>query len=336
LKTTDKSWDVIETITSVEILDNHNPDLNINVNKWEWELSANFDWVITWWEWEYVYEWDFWDWTTWIWKNINHIYWEPWIYIVKLKAIDENLNVIETITTVEILNNSVEVINVDLNINANKIDWELEVDFEWVITWLEWEYIYEWDFWDWTTWTWKEVPHIYWEPWIYTVKLKATDENWNITWTTIIVELTESWIIITEEGLIITNYDIIPEEEHGDYDSDWIEDNIDDCPLIFWEVENNWCPIFELSCSNNSWCPKWFECDLEISWFWVCIPLLMWNSCDYSWWSFIYWNSICNTCPCNNNLDFLSNLRKCDIIFPAILSPDDKNIYWQWKFYQIK
>jgi hypothetical protein len=52
--------------------------------------------------------------------------------------------------------------------------------------------------------------------------------------------------------------------------------------------------------------------------------------------SFIIWNSICNSCPCNFKLDFIAILRKCDLVFPAITSPDWKKIYWKWDVYKIQ
>jgi hypothetical protein len=47
---------------------------------------------------------------------------------------------------------------------------------------------------------------------------------------------------------------------------------------------------------------------------------------------------VCETCPCENNrfLDFVSALRYCDTIFPAITSPDETKIYSRWNLFQIK
>jgi hypothetical protein len=45
---------------------------------------------------------------------------------------------------------------------------------------------------------------------------------------------------------------------------------------------------------------------------------------------------ICRTCPCDLNFDFLASVRKCDTIFPAIISPDKQTIYSKWNNYLIK
>jgi hypothetical protein len=68
----------------------------------------------------------------------------------------------------------------------------------------------------------------------------------------------------------------------------------------------------------------------------VCLPKELAISCEYTWWDALFWNVVCNSCPCNYFLDFTSTLRRCDIIFPAITSVDWKNIYWKWDLYQIQ
>ncbi len=51
---------------------------------------------------------------------------------------------------------------------------------------------------------------------------------------------------------------------------------------------------------------------------------------------FIKWNNSCNSCPCNYNFNFLSILKSCDIIFPAITNPNKDIIYSKWEIFQIK
>jgi hypothetical protein len=43
----------------------------------------------------------------------------------------------------------------------------------------------------------------------------------------------------------------------------------------------------------------------------------------------------CDTCPCKTRVDILASMRSCDIIFPSILSPDQKSIYIRGWFYQL-
>jgi hypothetical protein len=112
-----------------------------------------------------------------------------------------------------------------------------------------------------------------------------------------------------------------------------VSDCDDLCPLIKWDIRNKWCPILERECNDNSDCREGYYCTENT---YVCLPKLLNTSCEYSWWDVIFWNVMCNSCPCNNFLDFTSTLRRCDVIFPAITSPDSKNIYSKWELFQIK
>ncbi|EKE27381.1 MAG: hypothetical protein ACD_3C00216G0009 [uncultured bacterium (gcode 4)] len=50
----------------------------------------------------------------------------------------------------------------------------------------------------------------------------------------------------------------------------------------------------------------------------------------------IEWLLACNSCPCSFSLNYLASVKSCDIIFPAISSPDKKTLYSRWSIYQIK
>lgn len=52
-------------------------------------------------------------------------------------------------------------------------------------------------------------------------------------------------------------------------------------------------------------------------------------------WSSIFWNVVCNSCPCAYQFDFIAILRKCDVIIPAIVSPDGTKMYGKWNAYEI-
>lgn len=128
-------------------------------------------------------------------------------------------------------------------------------------------------------------------------------------------------------------------------DDDWdeVKNCTDVCKTVLWTPINNWCPILEKRCKTDCSCDEWFICSSSITWIclvkWVCLPEkdLPKDDClykDYN--ALLYWNAICNTCPCSNRLSFNSDFRKCDLLFNAITSPDWKEIYGQWNYYQIK
>jgi hypothetical protein len=80
------------------------------------------------------------------------------------------------------------------------------------------------------------------------------------------------------------------------------------------------------------WCSSWYSC-------WVngyCVPDKLASYCIIPQnWSSIFWNSITDTCPPKYEFDFLSKLRKCDVVFPAIVSPDWTDIYSKWNNFQV-
>lgn len=123
-----------------------------------------------------------------------------------------------------------------------------------------------------------------------------------------------------------------------DTDWDWIIDNIDKCPAIKWVNQNLWCPILSQSCLPNSEinnCKTWFSCSLN----WYCeaeIPSdLVWTCIYPQNWSSVFWNVICDSYPCDFKFDFFASIRKCDVILPAIVSPDWSQIYWKWNIYPL-
>ena len=263
----------------------------------------------------------------------NFTFPSDWDWLINLKYTDDDWKSSEVYNTLSLWKSILNQSYLNSYIIPSWIIWDLPfiLNLEWYSTWWEWKHTFEWEFWDWTKWFWSKNTYIYKQPWVYIIKLKVTDEKWNTSKSNIAINVHEKNKINVDINISKWGWELI-----GDFDSDWIDDLVDDCPLLFWKIENNWCPIYESSCKDDKWCLNWFKCNLDLSWFWVCIPLPIWNSCNYTGWNLIYWSSICNVCPCSNSLDFLSSLRKCDVIFPAILSPNNKDIYWQWKFYQIK
>ena len=165
-----------------------------------------------------------------------------------------------------------------------------------------WPYSYSWDFWDGDASVWANIDHVYDTPWTYEVTLTVTDSDEN-TW--------ESTVLIK----------VLPWDA-CEKDSDWdgIPDCEDKCPSVAWVGDNLWCPILDDTDDSVQ--------DLSVN---------IKDSCAYDQNSAtIFWNAVCNSCPCGNFLDFLADIRKCDIIFPAITSPDASTIYSKWKSLQIR
>lgn len=203
-----------------------------------------------------------------------------------------------------------------ISISSSKLTWSgpLSVDFSAIVSWWEWPYIYNWDFWDGNIGNTKDVKNIFKLEWVYAVTLYITDKNGLTSNSSVIIIV--DWISL----------------DTVDTDSDWVFDNNDLCPLIKWSDVNKWCPILEQKCSELNTCKSGTYCNSR----WFCSPNLLANSCEYGWWDAIFWNAICNSCPCEYSLDFVSKIRKCDVIFPAITSPDSKSIYSRGEFYQLK
>lgn len=265
-----------------------------------------------------------------IWRFYNYQDWTQikkyWKYIdnfkflsngkrqVFLRVIDKCWNTGEVYNMINVeswINNT----NLRVSIDANPISWNwpLIVDFAWIVSWWKWPYTYSWNFWDWNSWYWKDIENLFKQEWVYKVTLEVTDINGDRAYATVLIQ-----VLSVLDKLL-------------DSDKDGILDIDDLCPLVKWVIENKWCPIHEESCNWGD-CRDWYYCDDNN----ICLPKDVSTSCEYSWWDLIVWNVSCNMCPCNNFLDFISTIRKCDIIFPAITSSDEKEIYSKWGLYEIK
>ena len=271
--------------------------------------ETEFIWVATWWTWPYIYEWDFWDGSTWTWEVLTHIYTNPGTYEVDLVVTDStwNISVSRVIVTVAddwTITAREDTGNLTVDIEVDTLIWfeDLLVWVQWIVTGWVWPYVYEWDFWDGGTDAWVNLEHIYDTPWVYEVVLIVTDAEGNIWESTVLIQVLV-W-------------------DSCDKDSDWdgIPDCEDKCPSVSGTSDNLWCPILD----------NWDSDPIDIS---VGIQ----ESCVYDSSSAkIIWNAVCNSCPCGNFVDFLADIRECDIIFPAITSPDASTIYSKWKSLQIR
>ncbi len=264
--------------------------------------------------------------------NEYDIYWKE--FKTHLISLDQNwnLNPKKNITNQEFLNLAyiISKINPCFNnkdnlINLSKKSWEapLKVTFNTNISICE-ECSYEWNFWDGKKSNKKTDENTFTKPGFYNITLKVTKKDK----TTLSAE---------------TSVEVKKDLSKIDSDKDLVFDNKDKCPTTFWDIKNDWCPILQESCLVNSeknTCKSWFICSTN----WFCevdksfftpknktdVCLTPKNN------SSIYGNIACNTCPCDYSIDFLASIRKCDVIIPAIVSKDGKNIYSKWPNYLIK
>jgi hypothetical protein len=306
----------------------HNKVCNINntdicsLSNLSWnEKIFDFNWLVFLPEGDNItneesYIWRFYNFDNWeqiikYWKYIDdYEFLNNWNYRIFFRVITDNWNTWEVFTDINF--SSENALNNKLNIWIlnNNSNYKFRVIFSNIN---EIKNV-KWFFWDWKIWYWLNAENFYTEKWVYEIKLIIETKS------NIFLE-SKSFILIWNE---INFADI-------DTDWDWIPDTIDLCPTVPWPIENKWCPIFEDICIKNEDCKDWFFCN-----YWSCSPRPFSVWCEYSWWDLIYWNAICNSCPCNNYVDFNSILRKCDIIIPVITSPNEEIIYSKWNYFQVR
>ena len=298
-----------------------------------YDFGAEVWWVCSEWirdpEW---YLWRFYNENSWeeiikYWSYIeDHAFLEEWVWKVFLRVTDNCGNNWEVYNTITVdpsppapLPEGEGSSWLQVSLRAKPIiwSWPLKVDFVWVAnSWVP-PYEYEWNFWDSSQWFWKVIDHVYKDVWVYEVILRVKDSEGN-TWSASVL------------------IKVLSLDSSQDSDDDGIEDRNDLCPLISWNIHNKWCPILEWTCWNNSTCSNWYECKNQELWVGVCLPKTLPQSCLYSGGSWVFWNIIVRSCPSNLFLDFRSGLRKCDQVFPAIVSPDGRNIYSRGKLFEIQ
>jgi hypothetical protein len=266
-------------------------------------------------------------------KYINdYTFLKEWIREIYLVVIDKCYNSWEVYNTLYLTNKTI-LNSLDVSIDVNSIIWSnpLPISFKSIVWWWKWDYSYVWDFWNNEKANWKNVDYIYNESWIYNVLLTVKDSEWNLWSATILLKALSDWNC-----------------NEQDSDSDWISDCDDLCQLIYWKSINKWCPVLSV-CNNDCSCPSWKKCNTTnealCSIKWVCIDDNEYNSDEinnltntclekYSS-KKIYWNVVCNTCPCLNFIDFTSTYRICDYLFPAITSTGSTDIFKVWESFEI-
>lgn len=252
----------------------------------------------------------------------NFEFLNPWVWEISLSVID-GCNQTARDGMTYIVRDSDNSLNV--SIIANPVLWyeDLQVDFQWIVSGWTPPYSYRWDFWDTGEWFSQNMTHIYTNDRTYQVLFQATD-IYGLTWSA------TTYIIVLDSDSC-----------EQDLDSDGIADCDDACPLVSWDENNSGCPIFETPCSNTCGCEDWYSCSIDNILScntWVCLPDFdPKTTCLYTpeqWW--IYGNAVCSSCPCANSLDFLADVRRCDLVFPAITSPDGREIFSRWSMWQVQ
>lgn len=200
---------------------------------------------------------------------------------------------------------------------------DLEVNFDAIVSWGNGPYTYLWDFWDGEQWFSQDIDYLFDSDGSYEVTLRVTDIN-GVTWSATVV-------------ILVLDRDSCEQDSDGD----WVVDCDDVCPLVAWDETNSGCPIFERQCSVTCGCEAWYSCsdsDPLTCGSGICLPdFKPETTCLYTpEIGGIYGNAVCSSCPCNNAIDFLADVRRCDLVFPAITSPDAREIYSQWNIWQVR
>lgn len=279
------------------------------------------------WEGPFEYFWNFWDGNTSNQKNPTHEFQYNGEYFVELTTTDMYGNSQTKYVNIIVWDAQNGDFNIQAQADKTSGFFPLNISFSSTIIGNQNdEYSYLWDFGDSTSATGKNTQHIYYTPWSYIVTLQVQNTAWEIKEKNIIISVLEN-----QESL-----DDTWEENLLDTDGDSIADINDKCINIAGSKLNQGCPIFETFCQSDSDCPNSSQCASNLNGTKTCVAVTQKVACSDSTQWVIQWNVVCDTCPCQNTINFKSQLRSCDIIFPAIVSPDGKNIYSKWQYFQIK
>lgn len=298
--------------------------------------------------------------------DLVHQYKEPWIYKVVMKA--ESWGDIFTDTVVIKVVWNLNITSDDFKINwlPSYLSWDVCLNsFVVNVSSSSWWDKYYWNFWDWSSIkTWREVSHSYTRPWNFVVWLSvySWSEVYNYSQNIKVWDFNSNYEL-TQLLEDCNNWPLFVSSEDLDIDWDWVLNINDSCINIPWSEDNQWCPIVEVMCSKNEDCFSWFACynglcesDLDGDWVidsrdlcittpwvisnnWCPLWVSAWyNSClSINSSSLIVWTaSSCNSCPCQDEVDYISKIRKCDIIFWTVLSADGLWILSKWNNYEVE
>lgn len=279
------------------------------------------------------YTWRFYNQTSWeeffeYGKYIDDVLLTPsWEWTIYQSVKDRCGNVWQVYSTLTSLDaNSTKNTTLSTTVKASEI-WGFQnflVNLEASTSWGTPPYTYFWELWDGQVQSGKNIEYIYEDVGIYKIVL-STQDSLGLTWSA-----SMSVQVLSGDAC------------SGDIDSDGLNNCIDVCPSVSGSEENRWCPIYEASCDTNCGCGTWYICDdSDALTCWVsgvCVPdFEIESSCLYNPnIGSVFWNTLCTSCPCTSSIDFLADIRRCDLLFPAITSPDGTEIYSQWNFWEVR
>jgi len=162
--------------------------------------------------------------------------------------------------------------------------------------------------------SWWDAKYTYsWDFWdTHVSNLKNPTNTYLNPWVyTVILRVTDE---SNHEALTSIQVEVV---KNSDRDGDGVLDTNDLCPLVFWPASNAGCPIL----SEFSWIKKVENKCLQ-------------DRFSQNW--FINWKLTCTSCPCDFSIKFNAEIRTCDIIFPAIISKDETEIFSRWAIFEIK
>lgn len=125
---------------------------------------------------------------------------------------------------------------------------------------------------------------------------------------------------------------VVAVSANPDLDGDGLMNADDSCPLVFGPASNRGCPsVTEFSSTSNSSVFGIGGSSLSLEG--------VGGKCLYSYAApkgAIFGKASCSSCPCAYDVDFLSDARRCDVLFPAILSQDKKTVFGRGSIYELR
>ncbi len=276
----------------------------------------------------------------------NYKFKSEWKRSIRLEVIDNCWNKASSLRQIDYRKN-INWNDLWVEIEASPIywNWPLKVELDSIVSWCNNNCKYIWNFKDGDKWYLKNEVHTFKYPWVYDVELEVIRDDGKTSKAKVNIVVNNNWLWDlldkydkNKDWKIDSNdFDNTLDLSKIDSDKDWIFDNNDKCIDVFWVIENSWCPILSSNACNpntKNTCLNWYICSEK----WFCeLWDVFWDligTCIYpKTWSSIFWNAICDTCPCNNKIDFLRTIRKCDVLFPAIVSPSWQKIFSFWNTY---
>lgn len=169
-------------------------------------------------------------------------------------------------------------------------------------------YSYRWDFSDGTVSNGSDPKHAFVSAGIYPVTLIVTDADGNRAVSRLVETVTEN----------------------PDLDGDGILNADDSCPTAYGPKSNAGCPVIAEYKKTGG---TSFSNGVALTVDSIGSRCLLSLSSNVG---AIFGKASCGACPCTYDLDFTAQVRRCDILFPTILSPDKKTIYGRGAVYEVR